>query len=482
MSLESVRSHPGKNNGATAEEMREQVSRVATSLVFRNAKELQRFLEFVASKYLEDPNSEVKEYQIATQVLGRSADFDPALDTIVRTQAHRLRLKLKEYYEGEGATDEILIEIPKGHYRPSFTPRRLLPGDSKPPMSVVKPSPVVAEEESVPRLDRPVKIHWRKHMFWPLGLVAACLVFGAGLFIGSRLRQVSLIHAGGLLAAPPVGTEAPPDPLHSFWAGFLGKDSRAVIAYSNAVFAVTEMGDLLGFKGGAVDDRGAQVGYELARRSLFSRDLLDKAGPLFYEDGYTGTGEVDSVYQLTQLFVEMRTDFLVKRSRLVTADELKQNNVIFLGSPFENKELADLRLKQEFVFEPPTEYPRLWKGRILNVRPAAGERSSYETEREPASGALRVDYALFSVLPGLNPSRKIVCLAGLTTSGTEGAAEFAASPSAMRGLLAVLRAHREKAGSGFPPYFQCILRVEVTRGLDVVAVSCVKVRALSSGS
>ncbi len=53
-------------------------------------------------------------------MFGRSADFDSSVDTIVRTQAYRLRLKLNEYYLSEGAADPIAIEIPKGHYVPSF--------------------------------------------------------------------------------------------------------------------------------------------------------------------------------------------------------------------------------------------------------------------------------------------------------------------------------------------------------------------------
>jgi hypothetical protein len=318
-------------------------------------------------------------------------------------------------------------------------------------------------------------------MYWPLGLgVAFCLIFGAGLFYGSRLHRDGSTRAGEALAAQPLNREVP-DPLHSFWADFLDKDTHAVLAFANSVFVVTEMGDLLHFKGGAVDDRGALIDHEMAGRSIVNRGLLDKAGPLFYEDGYTGTGEVLSVHLLTRLFAQSGAELLVKRCRLMTVDDLKQNNVIFLGSPYENQELGELKLKQDFVFEPPASASHLWKERILNVHPAPGERSSYETERDPATQVLRVDYGLFSVLPGLSPSRKIIILAGLTTSGTQGATEFATSSSAMRGLLEALGPQGAKIGSGFPPYFQCILKVEMTKGLDVLAVSCVKARVLQSG-
>src|SRR5271163_305655 len=51
------------------------------------------------------PGIPIKEYQIATEVLGRSTDFDPQLDSMVRVQAGRLRVKLTEYYGTDGAGD-----------------------------------------------------------------------------------------------------------------------------------------------------------------------------------------------------------------------------------------------------------------------------------------------------------------------------------------------------------------------------------------
>jgi predicted ATPase len=49
-------------------------------------------------------------------VFDRGDSFDPSTDTIVRVQARRLRSKLKAYYEDEGRSDGILIDVPKGQY------------------------------------------------------------------------------------------------------------------------------------------------------------------------------------------------------------------------------------------------------------------------------------------------------------------------------------------------------------------------------
>jgi len=57
---------------------------------------------------------------IAIEVFGRSPDYDPTQDSIVRTEAGRLRARLTEYYAGEGKGDALVIEVPKGGYTPVF--------------------------------------------------------------------------------------------------------------------------------------------------------------------------------------------------------------------------------------------------------------------------------------------------------------------------------------------------------------------------
>jgi hypothetical protein len=60
---------------------------------------------------------EFSEYAIATDALGRRADFDPKIDATVRVQVSRLRRKLKEFYETEGRSCPLKLHIPVGsHY------------------------------------------------------------------------------------------------------------------------------------------------------------------------------------------------------------------------------------------------------------------------------------------------------------------------------------------------------------------------------
>jgi len=96
------------------------VRRILRSVTFRNASTLQQLLAYLAAKSAGGPGEMPKEYTIGVEALGRKEDFDPKIDPIVRVQSHRLRTKLKEYYEAEGSQDPIIVQIPKGHYLPTF--------------------------------------------------------------------------------------------------------------------------------------------------------------------------------------------------------------------------------------------------------------------------------------------------------------------------------------------------------------------------
>lgn len=104
--------------------MRAQLDRILASDAFCDAERAGRFLRFVVEHALHGRIGEIKESVIAIEVLGRNSSFDSKYDPIVRVEAGRLRDRLSSYYEGEGATDRILIAIPKGGYVPEFSERQ----------------------------------------------------------------------------------------------------------------------------------------------------------------------------------------------------------------------------------------------------------------------------------------------------------------------------------------------------------------------
>ena len=99
---------------------REELERILSSGCFARSEGLSRLLRFLVERQLEGRGSEIKESLIGVEVYGRSPDYDPKLDSTVRSEVARLRARLSKYYSTEGSQDLLVIELPKGSYVPSF--------------------------------------------------------------------------------------------------------------------------------------------------------------------------------------------------------------------------------------------------------------------------------------------------------------------------------------------------------------------------
>ena len=105
-------------------EVRAELERMVASESFRTCPRLAAFLRFVIEATLRGESAHLKGYTIAVEALGRSGDFDPQQDPIVRVEAGRLRRVIQHYYAGPGAKDLLVIDVPRGHYIPVFRYRR----------------------------------------------------------------------------------------------------------------------------------------------------------------------------------------------------------------------------------------------------------------------------------------------------------------------------------------------------------------------
>ncbi len=114
-----------------------QLDRLCASATFKNSARLCRFLRYTIEVALRGEGGTLKEYVIGTEVYDRRPPYHPSQDSIVRTEAKRLRNKLKEYYETEGAEDEVLIYYRIGKYEPVFRSGVQLPETTKAPSAPV---------------------------------------------------------------------------------------------------------------------------------------------------------------------------------------------------------------------------------------------------------------------------------------------------------------------------------------------------------
>ena len=74
-----------------ARKIQRQLSQILASNEFHATERQREFLKFVVAETITGRSDGIKGYAVATQVFGRSEDFDQATDPIVSIQAGRLR-------------------------------------------------------------------------------------------------------------------------------------------------------------------------------------------------------------------------------------------------------------------------------------------------------------------------------------------------------------------------------------------------------
>jgi hypothetical protein len=106
--------------------IRAELERILSSTPFTASHRSKRFLHYIVENSVENAHESLKEYAIALAVFERDVSYDPSVDATVRVEAGRLRSRLRDYYAGEGRRDCLVINVPKGAYRATFTKRPIL--------------------------------------------------------------------------------------------------------------------------------------------------------------------------------------------------------------------------------------------------------------------------------------------------------------------------------------------------------------------
>jgi hypothetical protein len=395
----------------------ELAKRVVESVQLKSSPKLCEFFLYVIDCCLRDVPEEATEQQIGVHVFRREPGYNSSDDSIVRSQARLLRLKLAAYFSEDGAGEEFTIEIPKGHYLPVFHSSKRIATLEMPPTDLRD-----AKNENQVEVLRPVtaKIStpsrfgtdWRYLAAVSIGIVLG-LLLGYSWGTGPRVARGSSADL--------------------FWQPFL-KGEPPLVIYSNPLFTGTPF-----------------TGMKLVEPGSSFTNIGD--------DTYTGTGEASAIRDLTQVFDAYHSDFILKRSRLVTWDEAKSRNLIFIGAPSQNSALQDLKASSDFAIALNDEH----QGYIVNRNPRPGEPASFK----PSSSS--DEYAIIASLPGIGPGTRIAIFTGLTTNGTQAAVEFICNPNSAQQLAKAIG----KTGGALVP-FESVLHIKMSGGVplqsDIAAI------------
>ncbi len=384
------------------------IERVISSNQFRSSLRLREFLRYVADCAIKESPESATEQQIGVHVFNRSPGYNSSEDSIVRTHARLLRQKLAEYFSTEGSGEPVVVEVPKGHYLPIFRARRAEP-------QAIPVAPPFEVPSAPAELALPAQAGRSWHSLPPV------IAFGV-------LGVLAVVAFAFLIPRAWPRAPAERSAIENFWGPFLSGDPPLVI-YSNTRFLGDSRTGLRYMQGGDPPDAEQVV------------------------DHYTGIGELASVYELTRLFDSHQATFVLKRSLLVTWDEAKLRNLVFIGSPAENPSLNAVPSMTDYTMMTNAGYSG-----FVNRHPLAGELAVYSRPERP----LTMDYAVIALMPGVESGKKTLIFSGLTTLGTQAAVEYACRKDKLAELLKTVSS---PAGEVRP--FEALIEVTLEGGVPL---------------
>jgi hypothetical protein len=380
--------------------------RIVASRSFAKSVLLSRFLLYVCEREITGKTAEISEHQIGVHVFGRRQGYHPGEDNIVRNYARQLRNRLEQYFLEEGREEELRLSIPRGKYVPVYSRNHF----QEHPLLVVTEretdSGGVLETVTPAAVPALVSVQPARHRWLVPGL-------------GALLLLVCLAIAWAVAHRAPADSA---DPLHPLWSRLFDKSHQTLIVPSDAGIVMIQN----------------LTGHLVPLSEYINRDYLSLKSPYKVDEQnmkdldaqrYTNITDLNAVMRFSRLPEANAGQFAVRYSRELHMQDLKDANVILLGSSFSNPwaELFEKTLNFEFEYE-----PRPNASHILNRHPQAGELPVYEND---ANGPSHRTYAIIGLVPNLNNTGWVLLAEGLTMAGTQAAVDTLFNRSMMGPLL-----------------------------------------------
>jgi hypothetical protein len=432
MLISQTDSQPLRSAPPDEDEIRAALNGILSTPAFLRSERQSQFLRFVCETALKGEGAKLNEYVIAHEVFGRGTGYSPGEDSVVRRQAHSLRQKLHDYYEREGAQAQIHIDIPSGRYVPVFT--RVDQARPAQPTPGFFPLPEVPNEASRSIALRPLAATVMS------GILLLLLGYWAGATLHRNPQSASIDPA-----------------ISEIWGPWLNDSAGAVICLSNPLTAVVKQFPFTLPVEPHHNPPRIVVTPEQAEsfRGFFE---LPPGGHFYLYPALSQskTGEALGTATLTAMLTRAGLPVHATQSRFLNWDSFRNQNLILLGHDEANRWLDPIlaRLPIRMVTTVPD------KPRHIEVSAgAAGGFQEFYLEVPSEPHAISRDYALVSMLGGLDEKHQLLLVNGLNTEGTQIAMEYLCDPKRVRELLTHL--HNSAPAHKGAWRFQFVLRTEV---------------------
>jgi hypothetical protein len=403
------------------------LERAAASPALKRAARLREFLFYVGSKSLKEGRTGIHEQEIGQAVFGRRDSYDTSQDNIVRVSATELRKRVDAYFASVGREEPIVFDIPRGGYVPSF---RLRPAEAA--QTLGSPAGAVAAETPVP-VPAPVS-PWPRLLLGAVSLVA--IVLGVACLALWRQNQ-SLTRRIYVWKDEPA--------LAAFWSHFFASPRETDVVLADTSFMLIE---------------------DMTRQSISLSDYLNRSYVAKVQSltAYGDPGLLASLpardggsfgdFRVAQRILALdpgAADVLLNYARNYTADDLKRNNVIMIGSRRSNPWVEVFIDELNFDLE----YDRnLDQAFVKNLHPRAGEQAVYVP---PANPYATLGYSVIAFVPNPSHTANALLIEGTNSEATNAAGDFITSEQSMQNLLS-------KLPDKTFPYFELLLRTSRVAG------------------
>jgi hypothetical protein len=374
--------------------------RIVASRSFAKSALLSRFLLYVCEREITGKTAEISEHQIGVHVFGRRPGYHPGEDNIVRNYARQLRQRLDQYFLEEGSEEALRVSVPRGKYVPVYDRNQF----QERPLLVLTEGGV--SETLAPTVPAVVSPQPASHRPWLVSCLGGLLLLGglaAAWVAGHRVSRFS------------------DDPSRPLWTQLFDRGHPTLVVPSDDGIVMIQN----------------LTGHLVPLSEYINRDYLSLKSPYNIDERnmkdleaqrYTNVTDLNAVMRFSRLSEVNDSQLAVRYARDLHMEDLKNANVILLGSSFSNPwaELFEKTLNFEFEYEP---HPNA--SHIVNRRAQAGELPIYEND---ATGPSHRTYAVIGFVPNLNSTGWVLLVEGLTMAGTQAAMDTLFS-SAMRPLL-----------------------------------------------
>jgi hypothetical protein len=416
------------------------LERVVASPQLSRAARMREFLLYVGRRSLKEGCDQIPEQEIGSAVFGRPPSYDTNADNIVRVNATDLRKRVEAYFEADGAQETLILDIPRGSYKPVFHYRATTPRPVEAKIEMPLPSPAQANEVPVALPDTRATSAPDRRLLVLSGMVIAALAIACGVLgVQNHTLRRSLY---AWRSTPAV---------NSFWSGILDARPNTDVILADTSFALIE----------DITKKSIPLNDYLSRSyitQLQSQDLSQDRRDDLMMISQRNNGSLGDFHAAQRI---LGLDPFTNTMHLYDARDyrptlLKQDNVVLIGArksnPWVDLFVGGLNFTVEYDPDRHINY-------VKNHAPAAGEQAIYTSApaSEPNSG-----YSVVAYLPNPDQGGKVLILAGTDSQATEGAGEFLTSEGSLANFQKLLHVTTL-------PYFEVLLKTTHLNGTPMDA-------------